>query len=79
MVKVISWGDKGTITWRIAPDFRLVLMESDLFNAIFTRLKDYLGISIRNLVFEAQRNNAAASYKCSAKEIPHFVGTPWSQ
>jgi hypothetical protein len=56
---MISWKSNGTIVYTLAPDFRLVLIESDLLGSIFTHIEDELGIPISHLVFEAQRNAVA--------------------
>ena len=57
--KMIRWKNNGTIVYTLAPDFRLVLIESDLLGSIFTHIEDELGIPISHLVFEAQRNAVA--------------------
>ncbi len=56
--RIIRWNANGTITERMMPDLRAVLMEADLFNTLFARIEDKMGISISHLVFEAQRNAA---------------------
>lgn len=56
--RIIRWNDNGTITERMMPDLRAVLLEADLFNTLFARIEEKMGISISHLVFEAQRNAA---------------------
>ncbi len=56
--RIIKWNDNGTITERMMPDLRAVLLEADLFNTLFASIEEKMGISISHLVFEAQRNAA---------------------
>lgn len=56
--RIIRWNDNGTITERMMPTLRAVLLEADLFNTLFARIEEKMGISISHLVFEAQRNAA---------------------
>ncbi len=56
--RIIKWNSNGTITERMMPDLRAVLLEADLFNTLFARIEEKMGISISHLVFEAQRNAA---------------------
>ena len=57
--RIIRWNDNGTICERMMPDLRAVLLEADLFNNLFARIEEKMGISLSHLVFEAQRNAAA--------------------
>jgi hypothetical protein len=54
--KMIRWRDNGTISFTIMPDFRLILMESELMADTYSHIGENMGISISHLVFEAQRN-----------------------
>jgi hypothetical protein len=72
--KMIRWEDNGTIVYTLAPDFRLVLIESDLLGSIFTRIQDELGIPISHLVFEAQRNAVAVGIEDLLSSFPLSLG-----
>jgi hypothetical protein len=71
---VIKWNDNGTISERMMPDMRAVLMESDLFNTLFSRIEEKMGISISHLVFEAQRNAAKEVIDATLNKFPFFLG-----
>jgi hypothetical protein len=58
---VIGWGDNGTIVSKFRPAFRLVLVESALLEDIYQRIEEALGISIRDIVFEAERAASIAT------------------
>jgi len=72
--KMIRWEDNGTIVYTLAPDFRLVLIESDLLGSIFTRIQDKLGLPISHLVFEAQRNAVAVGIDDLLGSFPLSLG-----
>jgi len=72
--KMIRWEQNGTIVYTLAPDFRLVLIESDLLGSIFTRIQDELGIPISHLVFEAQRNAVAVGIDDLLGSFPLSLG-----
>jgi len=59
--RVIGWGDNGTIVSKFRPAFRLVLVESALLEDIYQRIEAALGISIREIVFEAERAASIAT------------------
>jgi hypothetical protein len=67
------WNDNGTITYRMAPDFRVVLYHSDLFTELFSRIEESLGLPISHIVFEAQRNGSKAAIEVLLKLSPGFV------
>ncbi|MHB8780218.1 MAG: hypothetical protein ACYC55_02375 [Candidatus Geothermincolia bacterium] len=54
----LKWGDNGTIIQRLSPEFRIVIMEADFLEDLFQRIEKALGISVRHIVFEAQRSSA---------------------
>jgi len=54
--KMIRWRDNGTISFTVMPDFRLILMESEMMADTYSHIGENMGISISHLVFEAQRN-----------------------
>ncbi len=54
----LRWEDNGTIVQRLNPTFRVLLMEADFLDDIFSRIEEALGISVRHIVFEAQRSAA---------------------
>ncbi len=54
----MRWEDNGTIIQRVNPDFRVMLMEADFLDDIFARIEQALGVSVRHIVFEAQRSAA---------------------
>jgi hypothetical protein len=68
--RVIGWGDNGTIVSKFRPAFRLVLVESALLEDIYQRIENMLGISIREIVFEAER---AASIATIDSLMPDWI------
>jgi hypothetical protein len=38
--RIIRWNNSGTISERMMPDLRAVLLEADLFNALFARIEE---------------------------------------
>ena len=68
--RVINWGDNGTIVSKFRPAFRLVLVESALLEDIYQRIEETLGISIREIVFEAER---AASIATIDSLMPDWI------
>lgn len=54
----IRWNDNGTISQILRKGSRVVIVESDIFNEVFSRIEEKMGVSIGHLVFEAQRNAA---------------------
>ena len=54
--RLIRFDDNGTIMARLDRDFRVALIEADFFTEIFGRIEEGLGVPVRHLVFEAQRN-----------------------
>ncbi|MBN2027227.1 MAG: hypothetical protein JW854_10765 [Actinobacteria bacterium] len=71
---VIRWNDNGTICERMMPDLRAVLLEAELFNDLFERIEEKMGISISHLVFEAQRNAAKEVIDGVLNKFPFFLG-----
>lgn len=72
--KIIRWNDNGTITERMMPDMRAVLMESEIFNDVFTHIEERMGISFSHLVFEAQRNTAKGVIDGVLDKFPFSLG-----
>jgi len=58
---VIGWENNGTIVSRFRPAYRLVLVESALLEDIYQRIEKALGMSIREIVFEAERAASTAT------------------
>ncbi len=54
----LRWEDNGTIVQRVHPDFRVMLMDAGFLDDIFSRIEMNLGVSVRHIVFEAQRSAA---------------------
>ncbi len=65
----LRWENNGTIVQRIRSDFRVVIIESNFLEDLFGRIEKNLGISVRHIVFEAQKN-AAKGY------IGNWLGGP---
>ncbi|MFW6114071.1 MAG: hypothetical protein ACOC78_04015 [Actinomycetota bacterium] len=72
--KIIRWNDNGTISDRFRPDLRTVMIESNIFNELFARIEEYMGISISHLVFEAQRNAAKEVIDSVLNKFPFMLG-----
>ncbi len=66
----VGWLDNGTIVSRFRPAFRLVLVESALLEDIYQRIERILGMSIREIVFEAER---AASIATIDSLVPDWL------
>ncbi len=71
--KIYRWNDDGTITYRLARDFRLLFFYSDLFDELFARIEAELGLPISHIVFEAQRNAAKGAIDAMTSAIPGWV------
>ncbi|MGQ9476240.1 MAG: hypothetical protein ACUVSI_09125 [Actinomycetota bacterium] len=56
--RIIKWNDNGTISQIFQERSRVVIIESDVFSDVFSRIEKKMGISIGHLVFEAQRDAA---------------------
>lgn len=56
--RTIRWNDNGTISQIFRKGSRVVIVESEIFNEVFSRIEEKMGISIGHLVFEAQRDAA---------------------
>lgn len=54
----LHWENNGTIVQRTSPTYRVMLMDADFLEDIFGRIEGFLGVSIRHIVFEAQRSAA---------------------
>lgn len=72
--RLIRWNDNGTITERMMPDMRAVLMESKIFNDLFTHIEEKMGISLSHIVFEAQRNTAKEVIDGILNRFPFSLG-----
>jgi len=72
--RIIRWNDNGTICERMMPDLRAVLLEADLFNDLFARIEEKMGISLSHLVFEAQRNAAKEVIDGVLNKFPFSLG-----
>ncbi|MBN2027696.1 MAG: hypothetical protein JW854_13145 [Actinobacteria bacterium] len=66
----VGWSENGTIVSHFRPAFRLVLVESALLEDIYQRIEATLEMSIRELVFEAER---AASIATIDSLIPDWL------
>ena len=53
--RIIRFNSNGTISLGPNPSNRVVLVESDLLDDIFQRIEAAVGVSIRHIVFEAER------------------------
>jgi hypothetical protein len=58
LAKSLMWNSNGTITSKSRPDFRTLIIEADYLSEIFAKIEEALGVSIRHIIFEAQRNAA---------------------
>ena len=56
--RMMKWNDNGTITLWLRRNFRAVLIEADFLSELFEQIERDMGISIRHIVFAAQRNAA---------------------
>jgi hypothetical protein len=72
--RLINWNDNGTISECLLPDLRVVIMEPDLLNTLFTRIEEKMGLSISHLVFEAQRNAAKKVIDNILDKFPFSLG-----
>ena len=72
--KIISWNNSGTISERMMPDLRAVLLEADIFNDLFARIEEKMGFSLSHLVFEAQRNAAKEVIDGVLNKFPFSFG-----
>jgi len=72
--RIIRWNNSGTISERMMPDLRAVLLEADLFNALFARIEEKMGIPLSHLVFEAQRNAAKEVIDGVLNKFPFSLG-----
>lgn len=72
--KLIRWGENGTITMAVNPDYRVVILESDFLTHLFSRIEESLGLSISHLVFEAQRNAAVHTINHQLDKFPYSFG-----
>lgn len=74
LTRIVTWHDNGTLTWKHAPDIRLVIIRSDLLSNVFSHLEDRLGLPIAHIVFEAQRNAVAAGIDAMLTPFPFSLG-----
>jgi len=72
--KMIRWRDNGTISFTIMPDFRLILLESQMMTDIYSHIEENMGISISHLVFEAQRNAVRWALDSLLNKFPVSLG-----
>ncbi len=56
--RLLRWDNNGTIVQRVSPSFRVVIMDSNFLEDLFGRIEKNLGISVRHIVFEAQKSGA---------------------
>ncbi len=54
----LRWENGGTIVQTVSTNFRVVIMESNFLEDLFGRIEKTLGISVRHIVFEAQKSGA---------------------
>ncbi|MEW6554460.1 MAG: hypothetical protein AB1384_09260 [Actinomycetota bacterium] len=72
--RIIRWNSNGTICERMMPDLRAVLLEAELFNDLFARIEEKMGISLSHLIFEAQRNAAKEVIDGVLNKFPFSLG-----
>ena len=72
--KHIRWNENGTITMRVNPDQRAVIIEADLLTDLFSRIEEHLGLPISHLIFEAQRNAAVHTIDSQLSRFPYRAG-----
>ncbi len=76
--KLIRWRPDGTICIRLNPSFRVLLLEADSLPRIMTNIEQELGVSLRHLFFEAERNVATRVIQSNligpAKLVRHLPG-----
>jgi hypothetical protein len=72
--RVIRWNDNGTMSERMMPDLRAVLLEADIFNDLFARIEEKMGFPLSHLVFEAQRNAAKEVIDGVLNKFPFSLG-----
>ncbi len=53
--RLIRWNSNGTISIRVNPRFRILLVESESMSRMMEVIEKGLGVSIRHLFFEAER------------------------
>jgi hypothetical protein len=53
--RLIRWNSNGTISIRINPRFRILLLEAESMSRMMSDIEGALGVSIRHLFFEAER------------------------
>ncbi len=53
--RLIRWNSNGTISIRINPRFRILLLEAESMTRMMKDIEEKLGVSIRHLFFEAER------------------------
>lgn len=54
IARSLTWNSDGTITQRRDPDHRMVFVESDGLNVLFSNIEGLLGISIEKIVIESK-------------------------
>ncbi len=69
LARFLRFNDNGTITERLMPDFRAVLIEADFITEVFRRIENDLGVSVQHIVFEAQRAASKAVIDSNIKGI----------
>ncbi len=69
--RIYKWHDDGTVTYRLANDFRVMLYYSDLLTGLFTRIEEDLGLPIGHIVFEAQRNASKEAIGIMMSRLPY--------
>ncbi len=71
--KIYQWNENGTITYHQAPDFRLVMYYSDLFDHLFSQIEEKLGFSVSRSIFEAQRAASRVAIEALLELAPSWV------
>jgi hypothetical protein len=70
----IRWNENGTISQRMRPGNRAVIVESEIFNEVFSCIEEKIGVSLSHLVFEAQRNASREVIDAMLAKYPFKAG-----
>jgi hypothetical protein len=63
----MNFNDNGTITERLQQDFRALWIEADFITEVFRRIEGDLGVSVQNIIFEAQKTSSKAVINSNIK------------
>lgn len=67
----IRWRSNGTITPVLVRRYvRVVLLPTGLYDTLFARIENFLGVSIDHILFEAQRNISKSMFDSVEKVVP---------